>query len=76
MSSVSSFSNTSLRNFAGLRSPGAPPWRAVRRKFATETPGIAAGYWNDRNSPALGALVGRQSEQVLTVERHRAAEHR
>src|SRR5258706_12157753 len=25
---------------------------AVRRKFATETPGIAAGYWNARKSPA------------------------
>src|SRR5206468_6804824 len=25
---------------------------AVRRKFATETPGIAEGYWNARNTPA------------------------
>src|SRR6266850_1545366 len=25
---------------------------AVRRKLATETPGIAAGYWNARKSPA------------------------
>ena len=25
---------------------------AVRRKFATETPGIADGYWNARNTPA------------------------
>ena len=25
--------------------------RAVRRKFATERPWIATGYWNARNSP-------------------------
>ena len=30
---------------------------AMRRKFATDTPGIATGYWKARKRPALRALV-------------------
>ena len=34
---------------------------AMRRKFATETPGIDTGYWNARNSPALARSCGSAS---------------
>ena len=38
---------------------------AVRRKFATETPGIAAGYWNARKRPARA----RSSTAILITSR-------
>src|SRR3989344_6895300 len=31
---------------------------AVRRKLERVTPGISAGYWNDRNSPRLARSFG------------------
>ena len=40
---------------------------AVRRKLTTETPGTSVGYWNARKMPGLGALVGRQVQDVLAL---------
>jgi hypothetical protein len=37
------------------------------------TPGISTGYWNARNTPSRGALVGIHLEQVLAVVQHLAA---
>ena len=34
---------------------------AVRRKFATETPGIETGYWKARNRPAFARSSGSAS---------------
>ena len=34
---------------------------AMRRKFATDTPGIDTGYWNARNRPALARSCGSAS---------------
>ena len=34
---------------------------AMRRKFATETPGIETGYWKARNRPALARSWGSAS---------------
>ena len=45
---------------------------AMRRKFATDTPGIETGYWKARNSPALRALVRLGLGDVLALERDRA----
>ena len=33
----------------------------MRRKFATETPGIDTGYWKARNSPAFARSCGSAS---------------
>ena len=34
---------------------------AIRRKFATVTPGIADGYWKARNMPSLDRSSGSRS---------------
>jgi hypothetical protein len=33
----------------------------MRRKFATDTPGIETGYWKARNRPALARSCGAAS---------------
>ena len=38
--------------------PRARALRAVRRKLATESPGIAVGYWKARKSPRRARLSG------------------
>ncbi len=65
--SISMFSWRSLRN-SGMRigfcSPSAPrrcAFTAMRRKFATVTPGIALGYWNARKTPSRERSSGSSS---------------
>ena len=61
------FSCSSLRNSGmriGFSSPSAVrrcALTAIRRKFATVTPGIAEGYWKARNSPSRERSSGSSS---------------
>ena len=46
-------SRIGIRSSPSLRSGLRTLVTAWRRKLATDTPGIAVGYWNARNNPAL-----------------------
>ncbi len=61
------FSCSSLRNSGmriGLSSPSGVrrcAFTAIRRKFATVTPGTADGYWKARNRPRRERSSGSSS---------------
>ncbi len=42
---------------------------AVRRKFATETPGMAAGYWKAMKRPARARSSGSASVMSSPLKR-------
>ena len=48
------------------------PWRralrAVRRKDATERPGIAVGYWKARNMPRRARLSGESASTFMSFQ--------
>ncbi len=44
---------------------------AIRRKLATETPGIVAGYWNAMNRPARARSSGSASVRSSPFRRMR-----
>jgi hypothetical protein len=44
---------------------------AMRRKFATETPGIVAGYWKAMKSPARARSSGSASVRSSPFSRTR-----
>jgi hypothetical protein len=44
-----------------LMGSSRPAFIAMRRKLATETPGIVAGYWKAMNSPARARSSGSAS---------------
>ena len=43
--------------------------RAVRRKFATVTPGIATGYWNAMNRPIRERSSASSSRMLSPLKR-------
>jgi hypothetical protein len=43
----------------------------MRRKFATDTPGIVAGYWKAMNRPALARSSGSASVRSSPFRRMR-----
>ncbi len=48
------------------------PWRrafsAVRRKLATDRPGIAVGYWKARNIPRRARLSGESARMSMSFQ--------
>jgi hypothetical protein len=52
-------------------SPRARRWafKAVRRNWTLETPGISTGYWKPRNRPAAARSSGRQFEEIAPRRR-------
>ncbi len=48
------------------------PWRfalsAVRRKLATESPGIAVGYWKARNMPRRARLSAESARMLRSFQ--------
>ena len=59
--SRSTFSRSSAPNSLTLIGSSRPALTAMRRKLATDTPGIVAGYWKARNRPARARSSGSAS---------------
>ena len=73
--SRSMFLRSSAPNSLTLIGSSRPALTAMRRKFATDTPGIVAGYWKARNRPARARSSGSASVRSSPFEQDAALGH-
>ena len=67
--SMSMFSRSSLPKSLTLIGSSRRAFTAMRRKLATDTPGIVAGYWNAMKRPARARSSGSASVRSSPLKR-------